>query len=157
MVSGLAKALSSCLWALVLEGVLLQPTRVGAFIAGGGGPTFLPQQYEAAVAGYATRSQHRCSRRRRRRGVRESSLLNMSLRMTPSLPHPTKVAFQVRGRRHCCKPPTSRSACLYDCVATEGVRTVADVPSRPPVTISRLRSLLVGFFGPTSHLHLRRT
>lgn len=109
-VSALAVVFSSCLWACAWNHVLLQPTRAGAFLHGNGGPAvLLPSSHgEApAVAGHATRPQrlqfHSSRRRRRKRRNRrgedlggESSLnMNLNLRMTPSQPHPTKVAFQV--------------------------------------------------------------
>lgn len=105
--SALLVVSSSCLWACLWNCVLLQPTRAGAFLLGASGPALLSPSSDAAAAAasYATRPQqlHSCHwtrrRRRRRRRTRgdrggESSL-SMNLRMTPSQPHPTKVAFQV--------------------------------------------------------------
>ncbi|CAM9704897.1 unnamed protein product [Ectocarpus sp. 4 AP-2014] len=82
---------SSCLWASVWERALLQPTRAGAFLLGSGGPTLLLPRHQvaASVARHASRSHQRQSSARR--GGSEPM---MCLRMAPSQPHPTKVAFQ---------------------------------------------------------------
>lgn len=97
---------SSCLWASVWERALLQPTRAGAFLLGSGGPTLLLPRHQAAqaVARYATRSQQR--QLSARRGGSEP-MVNMCLRMAPSQPHPTKVAFQVSSAVNRQRPPSA--------------------------------------------------
>lgn len=132
MVSGLAAVLRSCLWVFFWERVLLQPTSGGAFLVGGGGPTLLRQQHAVAVAGYATRSQHRRSRRRRKRGLGGESLtLNMNLGMTPGVPHPTKVAFQVRQEANHQRPKLPTTI-VYACMTaeTEVTTVVVVAPSK---------------------------
>lgn len=105
--SGLLAVLSSFLWACVWNHPL-QPPGAGAFLISNGRPALLPPGLDAAVpvAGYITRPQqlrcHSTKRIRRRRertrgGTSGESSLNMNLRMTPSQPHPPKVAFQVQS------------------------------------------------------------
>lgn len=124
--SALVAVFNSCLWACVWNHVLLQPSRAGAFLLGNGGPALLlPSSHteEPAVGGHATRPQrlhfHSSRRRRRKRRDRpgggrggESSLnMNLNLRMTPSQPHPIKVAFQVLLYFVCCKSSVKSILC----------------------------------------------